>query len=92
MSENRDMSQRWPNLGIAPGMIGPGLSVMVCTGAALLGAAIICYATVAQAADADDTWWLDVHAGGIEPLPQMYRADEILGIPAAGLTPRPIAS
>ena len=33
------------------------------------------------------TWWLAVHFGGPEPLPQMYRADQILGIPATGLAP-----
>ncbi len=31
-------------------------------------------------------YWLNVHTGLGTVLPQMYRADEILGVPAYGLT------
>lgn len=37
--------------------------------------------------DAADRYWLDVYViPGGEPMPQMYAAGEILGVPALGLT------
>ncbi len=36
--------------------------------------------------DPADVWWLDVHMGPGVTLPQMYRADQILGVPAVGLS------
>lgn len=35
--------------------------------------------------DAPEMWWLEVHTARGVCLPQMYRADEILGVPALSL-------
>jgi hypothetical protein len=82
-------SDRWEGLGMLPGMLEPGMAVMVAAGtinAVVNGdPPIICYATVIDRAEAPDTWWLNVHMGMGSTLPQMYRADQILGIPALGL-------
>lgn len=41
----------------------------------------------ADSTDPAAQWWLDVYTlPGGEPLPQMYRAGEILGVPAWGLS------
>lgn len=90
----------WDGLGVPPAMLKPGLAVMVAWGtvAALANGtpALIAYAEVVGPAsesdagvfnDPSDVWWLNVHMGPGAVLPQMYRADQILGIPALGLAP-----
>lgn len=91
--------QATEGLGVPVSMLQHGLAVMVATGTASAvvngGPAIVCWATVrapASPTDADGFvggpwYWLDVHMGGGVTLPQMYRADHILGIPALGLHP-----
>jgi len=87
---------RWEGLGVPEGMLRPGLAVMVAAGtvsAVVNGTpAIVCYATVIGRADEPGMWWLRVYLGAGEPLPQMYRADHILGVPAIGLAPAPVPS
>ncbi len=54
---------------------------------------VICYATVVGRADVEtrvdrsNVWWLNVYASPEMSIRQMYGANEILGIPAAGLRP-----
>lgn len=94
-------NNRWQGLGVTRAELEPGRAVMVASGTVAAqvngGPAIICYAEVIGPADESsasvmidpsDVWWLAVFTGAGEPLPQMYRADEILGIPAIGLVAR----
>lgn len=77
------------------GLIRPGLKVLVRHGAA--SAAInghlplVCLGEVVERADAD-VWWINVWMGVAEPIPQMYRTDEILGTPSLGLHYVPVVS
>lgn len=84
-------------------MLQPGTAVMVpYTASAVVNGdpALICYATVrGLAAEADaagfnggPVYWLDVHTGGPTTLPQMFRADQILGVPAFGLRPEGVTA
>lgn len=87
-------------LGITPRELAEGIAVMVPVGrlnAQVNGQpCIIAWAIVrgpaTEEAAADPTnphgmWWLDVYAiPGGPPMPQQMRADEILGVPALGLT------
>lgn len=96
MGDDRNLRE---GLGVPPAMLEPGLAVMVPVGtisaAVNGGPSIVAYATVigrasehdaAVMADPSEMWWLDVHMGPGITLPQMYRADQILGVPALGLT------
>ncbi len=71
-------------------LIKPDMVVMVPVGgisADLNGhPVVICLATVLGPAEDEEVWWLAVQSGGgSTELPQMYRAAEILGVPALGL-------
>lgn len=93
------MCERWEGLGVTPReLMTPGTVVMVPVGqaAAIIngGPCIVAWATVigpateADAAvftDPSAMYWLEVHNGPGVTLPQMYRADQILGVPALGL-------
>lgn len=62
---------------------GAGLSV----GAPGHRPALIAYATMVGPADGPGVWWLDVNYGAPlsgQSLPQMYRTEEIIGIPTLG--------
>jgi len=100
------MGKRWEGVGVTPRDLTAGAVVMVPAGqvsaAANGGPCIIAWAVVVGPDDYDDAvgpkakWWLDVYTGGpgAPPLPQAYRAEEILGVPALGLShegapPRP---
>jgi hypothetical protein len=96
MSNNPD---RWQGLGITRDQLKPGTAVMVPVGtiAAQVNGwpCTIAYAEVMGPAgpeeasvyvNPEDVWWLNVHMGPGLTLPQMYRADQILGVPATGLT------
>lgn len=101
------MGERFQGLGITPRELQAGTVVMVPVGQgnALVNGqpCVIAWAVVLQPAADDEAgvftdpkrrYWLDVYlAPGGRPLPQMYRAEEILGVPALGLTmdgaPRP---
>jgi hypothetical protein len=89
---------RRQGLGITRDQLRPGTLVMVATGTIATQVngtpAIICLAEVVGPANAevtstridpDETWWLRVQMAPGTSLPQMYRADQILGIPATGL-------
>lgn len=92
-------------VGVTARELAPGTIVMVAAGripAIVQGqpcliamAEVIGPASVSDTSaqvDADDMYWLRVHLGAPEPLPQMYRAREILGIPALGLTTPSLAA
>jgi hypothetical protein len=92
------MCERCEGLGVTPRQLEPGTVVMVPVGQgnALINGdpCIIAWATVLGPANDSDTavfvnpeqmYWLDVHTGPGIVLPQMYRADQILGVPAYGL-------
>lgn len=86
-------------IGVTPTELTTGTAVMVPVGklsAAVNGApCIIAWAVVVGPATETDAaafidpaamYWLDVYmVPGGPPLPQMYRAGEILGVPALGL-------
>lgn len=90
-------SKHHEGVGITPRELRPGTVVMVPVGAiaALTNGqpCIIAWAAVLGAVDQgqdptdpDGRWWLDVYAiPGGPPMPQMYRAGEVLGVPALGL-------
>lgn len=87
----------WQDLGIPPQQIKPGLGVMVAytlSAAVNNEPALICFARVVERASSDDAavfrgnpevWWLNVYTAPHVSLPQMFRADQILGIPALGI-------
>lgn len=94
------MSTRFEGVGVTARELRPGTVVMVPVGQlnALVngGPCVIAWAVVTGRAglrrrrgplpDPSEMWWLDVYLGsGTPPLPQMYRADAILGVPAPGL-------
>ena len=91
--------EQFEGIGVTPRELAPGTVVMVPVGQvpAIVngGPCIIAWAVVRGPADEADAsvftdptaiYWLDVYmVPGVPPLPQMYRADQILGIPALGL-------
>lgn len=90
------MREALEGVGITLGELRPGTAVMVPMGrigGAVGQPCVIAWAVVGGPASfvegrpcADDLWWLDVYAiPGGPPIPQVYRADEILGVPALGL-------
>lgn len=92
------MCERWEGVGVTPRELEPGTVVMVPVGqgAAIIngGPCIIAWAIVRGPASEDDAavftdptrkYWLDVYTGPGVFLPQMYAADQILGVPALGL-------
>lgn len=92
------MDTRFEGIGVTARELQPGTVVMVPVGqiSAVVngGPCIIAWAVVrgrVSEADAESStdpaamWWLDVYMSGEKPLPQMYRADTILGVPAFGL-------
>lgn len=92
--------QRFQGVGITERELRPGTKVMVPVGqmSALVngGPCVIALAEVIRPATGNESavyvdhfavWWLNVHlVPGGEPLPQMYHADQILGVPALGLS------
>jgi hypothetical protein len=92
------MCKQWEGLGVTPNELTPGTNVMVPVGQgnAIIngGPCIIAWATVRGPAgddaavftDPKAVYWLDVHMGPGVSLLQMYPADQILGVPALGLT------
>lgn len=86
-------------LGVTTQQLVPGTPVMVAVGEGVShingDPTLIVWAVVRGPASESDTrqlndpsgmWWLDVYStGGGPPLPQMYRAGDILGVPALGL-------
>lgn len=93
------MGTRFEGVGVTERELEPGTVVMVPVGQvnALVngGPCMIAWAVVkgraaknaaAAFTDPSEMWWLDVYmVPGAPPLPQMYRADTILGVPALGL-------
>lgn len=92
------MSERLEGVGITLRQLEPNTVVMVPYGQgnAIVngGPCIIAWAVVIGPVEKDNDptdpkarYWLNVYlARGVEPMPQMYRAEEILGVPALGLT------
>jgi len=94
------MCKQFEGVGVTRDELRAGVQVMVPVGATASVVngtpCIIAWATVVGAVserdasvmvDPSDMWWLDVHvASGVSGLPQMYRADEILGVPAPSLS------
>ena len=94
------MTSKLPQYGVTPRELTPGTHVMVVVGAVAAavngGPCIVAYAVViglavegARPEDVkpDDLYWLDLYMiPGGPPVPQQYRAREILGIPALGLS------
>lgn len=92
------MCERWEGLGVTSEQLREGVTVMVPTGmgSAVVngGPCVIALATVIGPArpqddqifktDTFEMWWLNVHLAGTT-MPQMYRVDQILGIPTPGL-------
>lgn len=95
------MCEQWEGLGVTPNELREGVTVMVPVGqiAAIIEGqpCLIALATVMGPASSQETeqfteqhkaagmWWLNVRMGPGVSLPQMYRADQILGIPSLGL-------
>jgi hypothetical protein len=94
------MENYFEGLGVTTRELAPGTVVMVAVGQGVAhingDPCLIAWAVVrgpatekdieAVGVDPGDTYWLDVYAiPGGDPLPQMYRAGEILGVPALGL-------
>jgi hypothetical protein len=92
------MDARFEGVGVTARELKPGTVVMVPVGQvnALVngGPCIIAWAVVrgpasetgaAAFTDPSAMWWLDVYLSPGAPLPQMCRADTILGVPALGL-------
>lgn len=93
------MGKRPDGIGVTPRELTDGTAVMVPAGqiSAMVngGPCIIAWAVVRGPASESDAaaftdpaamYWLDVYmVPGEPPLPQMYRADDILGVPALGL-------
>ena len=89
---------RFEGVGVTPRELVEGTIVMVPVGeiAAWVNGhpCVIAWAVVIGPAEegTDPTnpkaqWWLNVYStGGGEPMPQMYPAEKILGVPAIGLT------
>lgn len=90
--------ERFEGVGVTARELVPGHVVMVPVGAipAVIngGPCVIAWAVVrgpasaveaASYADPATIWWLDVYMGPAVFIPQMYRADDILGVPAIGL-------
>ena len=93
--------ERWEGLGVTRNELREGVQVMVPAGqlAALVEGqpCLVALATVIGPASGRETeqftdrhkaagmWWLNVHMGPGVSLPQMYPADQILGVPALGL-------
>jgi hypothetical protein len=55
------------------------------------GIQICCMGTVRQRADDGTTWWIDVYTGAADPLPQMFRAEDILGLASLGMKPHSLS-
>lgn len=95
------MCEKWEGLGVTGNELREGAQVMVPAGqiAALIEGhpCLIALATVIGPASGRDTthfteqhkaagmWWLNVHMAPGVCLPQMYPADQILGIPTLGI-------
>lgn len=67
------------------GFIEPGLNVVVSYGEG--DATVCCMGKVLERA-INGSWWIDVYTGAAQPLPQMFRADDILGLASLGMMPR----
>lgn len=94
------MDKQFEGIGVTSRELVEGTAVMVPVGriaAAVNGhPCVIAYAIVLGPAsepaagvvpDPEQRWWLNVYSiPGGPPIPQMYRAGEILGIPGLGLT------
>lgn len=94
------MKKRFEGVGITSRELKPGTAVMVPVGALAAQAnghpCVIAWAIVqgpaeeaaaARPDDPDGVWWLDVYnIPGGPPIPQMYRAADILGVPGLGLS------
>lgn len=94
------MAKPHEGVGVTPRELAPGTVVMVPVGefSALVngGPCVIAWAVVrgpadesaaASFTDPSAMYWLDVYmVPDDDPLPQMYRADAILGVPALGLS------
>ncbi len=100
MGKQCERCAQYEGIGVTPReLMAPGTVVMVPVGQASAvvngGPCIIAWAVVRGPASESDAevftdpsqmYWLDVHmVPGGPPLPQMYRADAILGVPALGL-------
>jgi hypothetical protein len=96
------MCEHWEGLGVTREQLTPGALVMVPVGmvSAVVngGPCVIALAEVVRRADpdvlgaeADDMWWLNVHLGPGVSLRQIYRAKQILGVPAHGLASRELS-
>lgn len=90
------MGNQWEGVGVTARELTADTVVMVPVGQANTmvngGPCVIAWAVVRGPADdrapgdPQGRWWLEVYlAPGAAPLPQMYRAEEILGVPALGL-------
>lgn len=94
--EYQTTPERFEGVGVTARELRPDTVVMVPVGQVNAvvngGACMIAWAVVRGPAttpatdDPSQLWWLDVHMGAGAVLPQMYRADTILGIPALGLS------
>lgn len=86
------MNGRFEGVGVTARELEPGTAVMVPVGKVNAqingGPCVIAWAVVREPAvrDRADVWWLDVYMSPGVALPQMYQADEILGVPALGLS------
>lgn len=90
------MCEQFQGLGITRDQLRPGTVVMVAVGRGVAALndnpTVVTTATVEQRASSADKqvyrdqdaemWWLTVHMAPGVDLPQMYRADEILGVPS----------
>ncbi len=85
-----DRDKFFDGVGVPPGMLHAGLQVMVPVGTVSAtvngGASIVALAVAIRPADVENAWWFDVYLGGPAPLPQMYPIEQLLGIPAHGIS------
>jgi hypothetical protein len=91
------MCEYFEGLGVTERELEPGTVVMVPVGRLVAhingNPVVIAWATVrgpaieGEAISPDATYWLDVYSiPGGPPVPQMYRAGEIVGVPGLGLS------
>jgi hypothetical protein len=85
-----DRDEFLDGVGVPPGWLRPGVRVIVPVGTVNSvvngGPSIAAIGVALQPGDRDGCWWFDVYTGGLEPLPQQYPVEQLLGIPAHGMT------
>ncbi len=90
-TERTDRDKFFDNVGVVAEHLKPGTRVVVPVGALNSavngGSSIAALAICLGRAEREGWWWFDVYmAPGGEPLPQMYPAEQLLGLAPQGMT------